>query len=347
MTGPSHVRTVGGETSSVPARHPPVRPHRPTPQIRCRVRRDSTFRKLQEGQNGCRSRQVSFARSAGAPLRDRGMIAKFLLPFLAMAMLVFAVAHVFRSRPDMAVADPPFPPSVPAQEQVLSATGIVEAKSANVAVASAVPGVVAFVFVSAGQPVKEKDPLFRLDDTALKAARKVREAQRETAQARLNRLISPPRSEELLASAARVRAARADLAAKRAAHEHASKLAADSLISATELEQRKQAVAAAQAQLDQAEAEDRLLRAGASAADVAVAKAQVAEAEALVAQAAAELERLTTRAPIAGTVLQLNVRKGEAVGGQLDQPPVVLGDTSTLHLRVDLDEQLLTRFRPD
>src|SRR5262245_28690702 len=180
------------------------------------------------------------------------MIAKFLLPFLAMAMLVFAVAHVFRSRPDMAVADPPFPPSQPAQEQVLSATGIVEARSANVAVASAVPGVVALVFVAAGQKVKEKDPLFRLDDTAQQAALKVREAQRQTAQARLNRLTSPPRSEEMLVSAARIRAARADLAARRAAHEHAEKLAADSLIGPSELEQRKQAVAAAQAQLDHA-----------------------------------------------------------------------------------------------
>src|SRR5262245_53498008 len=135
------------------------------------------------------------------------MIAKFLLPFLAMAMLVFAVAHVFRSRPDMAVADPPFPPSQPVQDQVLSATGIVEAKSTNVAVASAVPGVVAQVFVTAGQRVKEKDPLFRLDDIALQAALKVREAQRLTAQARLNRLTRPPRNEEVLASAARIRAA--------------------------------------------------------------------------------------------------------------------------------------------
>src|SRR5262249_6905261 len=150
-------------------------------------------------------------------------------------------------------------------------------RSTNVAVASAVPGVVAEVFVHAGQRVKEKDRLFRLDDTALQAALKVREAQRQTAQARLHRLPRPPRSAEGLGSAARIRAARADLAAKRAAHEHAIKLSADALISTQELEQRKQAAAAAQAQLDQAEAEDRLLRAGASSADVAVAKAQLAE----------------------------------------------------------------------
>src|SRR5262249_54853762 len=74
-----------------------------------------------------------------------------------------------------------------AQESALSATGIVEARGGNVAVASAVPGVVAAVLVRAGQVVKEGQPLFRLRDDDLRAAVEVRLRQLRTAEARLAR----------------------------------------------------------------------------------------------------------------------------------------------------------------
>ncbi len=104
-------------------------------------------------------------------------------------------------------------------------------------------------------------------------------------------------------------------------------------------------MAAAQGQLALAEAGDRLLRAGSWEADREVARAQCEESRALVAQAQVELDRLTVKAPIAGTVLQVNVRVGEACPQQPDRPPVVLGDLSTLHVRVELEEQQIARFR--
>jgi multidrug efflux pump subunit AcrA (membrane-fusion protein) len=275
-----------------------------------------------------------------------GILVKYLLPLAAVAMLAFAVVHVVRTSADKPLAEPPFPPPQAGEESALAAAGTVEAKSENVAVAPALPGVVAFVLVRAGQKVKAHDPLFRLEDTALRPILAVRQAQLATARARLARLERKPRPDELLAAAARVRAARADLAGKRAAYEHAQNLRAKALIGELDLEQRKQAVAAAAAVVEQAEAEDRLLRAGAAEADRAVARAGVAEALSLVAQAQSDLDRLTTRSPLAGTVLQLNVRPGEAVGARPDLPPVVVGDTTVLHVRVEIDEQLLGRFRP-
>jgi multidrug resistance efflux pump len=272
------------------------------------------------------------------------MTTKLLLPAAAVAMLLFAVVHVLRSSQDAPLAEPPYPPPEAAQVSVLSATGTVEPQSELVAVAAAVPGVVAEVLVRAGQQVKARDPLFRIDDSTARAALAVRAAQRETAAARLGRLTAPPREDEVLTSAARVRAARAALAASRAAHEQTLKQHAESLIGSLAVEQREQAVTAAQAHLEQAEAEDRLLRAGPSPTEVAVARAQLAEADALLAQARADLQQLTTRAPMAGTILRLGVRAGEAVPG-LGEPPVVLGDVQALHLRVDLDEALLGRFR--
>ena len=58
------------------------------------------------------------------------------------------------------------------------------------------------------------------------------------------------------------------------------------------------------------------------------------------------MERLTVRAPVAGEILQLNARLGEFVAPGLAQPPVVLGETRKLHVRVDIDEADAWRFRP-
>ena len=47
---------------------------------------------------------------------------------------------------------------------------------------------------------------------------------------------------------------------------------------------------------------------------------------------------MTVRAPVAGEVLQLNARKGEFAASAGGAPLLVLGDTRTLHVRVDVDE---------
>ncbi len=80
--------------------------------------------------------------------------------------------------------------------------------------------------------------------------------------------------------------------------------------------------------------------------DVALAEAQLAAAQAAVAQTEAMLERLIVRAPLAGTVLQVNVRAGEFVNVLSSVPPVVMGDIDRVQVRADIDEQLAPRVRP-
>ncbi len=74
--------------------------------------------------------------------------------------------------------------------------------------------------------------------------------------------------------------------------------------------------------------------------EVAVAEAQLNAARAAVSQTRALLERLTVRAPAAGTILQINVRAGENVSPQTATPPLVLGDLREVQVRADVDEQL-------
>jgi multidrug efflux pump subunit AcrA (membrane-fusion protein) len=274
------------------------------------------------------------------------MILKYGLPLAAMVMLAWAVFHVVQTYPAQPTAQPPLQPAHSPFATTLAATGVIEPNTGNIAVAAPTPGVVAEVFVKAGQLVSAEMPLFRLDDRSLQAELAVREAHLATARAQLARLEQMPRSDEVTASAARVAEARAHVAMQQARLERGQSLFKEKLASPQEVETLKQSLAAAKEKLDQAHAEDRLLRGGAWEADKAIAQATVVEATTLVGQAKTELGRLIVRAPVQATVLQVNIRAGEAAVGRPELPPIVLGRIRPLHLRVDVPEEQLASFRP-
>jgi RND family efflux transporter MFP subunit len=59
------------------------------------------------------------------------------------------------------------------------------------------------------------------------------------------------------------------------------------------------------------------------------------------------IERMTVRSPIDGIVLQKNIRTGEyLVASNIDTPPVVIGDTTRLQIRTDIDEHNATNIEP-
>lgn len=69
------------------------------------------------------------------------------------------------------------------------------------------------------------------------------------------------------------------------------------------------------------------------------AKAALKESKARVHEAQTQVERLTVRAPIDGEILKLNARPGEyAKTGVQNEALITMGDTSTLHVRVEVDE---------
>jgi HlyD family secretion protein len=273
------------------------------------------------------------------------MIIKYVLPFAALLLLGFAVYHVQRTPLWKALAPPPRLPTESSATPSLAALGFVEPCSQKVAVAAPVPGVVASVLVHPGDHVKAGDCLFRLDDRTLQAEKELREARLKTATTQLQRLEAPPRQEQILASAARVRQAEAQVLAQKAALRHAEELFERKLLGELEMEKQRQTTRAAEEQLTAAKAEDALLAAGASAAERAVARAQVEEARVFVKQIQTELERYQVKAPLTATVLQVNVHASESVPGPPDKPPVILGNLSTLYVRAELVESQLGWFR--
>src|SRR5262249_59067887 len=107
---------------------------------------------------------------------------------------------------------------------------------------------------------------------------------------------------------------------------------------------REQAKSIAEEQVAKAKADLELIKAGAWAPDLEVARAAVKQSEALLSQTQTELDRLEVKASVDGVVLQVNVRPGEFVGTPPNQALIVLGGARQ-NVRVDIDENDIARFK--
>ena len=271
------------------------------------------------------------------------------LPLLAAGLLGYAIYHVVHASQTLPAAPPPAEPPRTPFGRAIAGTGIVEAQTENIAVGSALAGVVLEVYVpveQVGKSVRAGAPLFRVDDRHLRAQLQYQQASQAAAEAQLAKLERQPRREELPPSEARVRAARASAALQEDLADRARRLGPSGAMSQEDVSQRLLSLEVARQQLAQAHADDRLLRAGAWEPDKAIARASVAVARAQVTQTRTEIERALVRAPVDGDVLQVNVRPGEYVGNQPGQALMLLGRAHQLHVRVDIDERDADRFRP-
>ena len=102
---------------------------------------------------------------------------------------------------------------------------------------------------------------------------------------------------------------------------------------------------AARASLAKAEADLAKLKAGAWKEDIEVQRAAVEQAQSQIDSIKIMLERLIVRAPVDGEILQVNVRPGQIATLAWKEPMIVLGEVNRLHVRVDIDENDLYRFR--
>ena len=109
----------------------------------------------------------------------------YVLPVVALLGFLLSIRTVIVTNKPKPIA-PPFaePARAPFQSYV-AGSGIVEASSENVAIASPVGDLVAAVNVAVGDTVKKGTPLFTLDQRALNAQLQVRKGQLEVARASL------------------------------------------------------------------------------------------------------------------------------------------------------------------
>ena len=271
---------------------------------------------------------------------------KYGLPSVALVLLVLAVLSIARTQPVRKEVPPPAVPATAAFPQQVGAVGIVEAASENIAISLPVSGLVTTVYVRAGDRVRKGTALFSLDDRDLRAELALRQSARAVAEAKLQKLISSPRPEEIPPAQARVQEA-AEVAKDAETQLRLIESVQDKrAIREEDLLRRRIAAGAANARLEQARADLALLKAGAWGPDLEVAKAEVAEAKRQVERVEADLARMVVTAPITGEILQCKVRVGEyAQAGPLTQPLILMGDTTHLNVRVDIDEQDANRVK--
>jgi multidrug efflux pump subunit AcrA (membrane-fusion protein) len=221
------------------------------------------------------------------------------------------------------------------------APGIVEPWEGEVLLSAPEPGRVARILVDEGQRVAEGELLAELDDAPQLAAVALAKAELAEAAAGLDKALRGPTSDERRQARAEARSteARAELARREA--QRAERLGRGDALSAADVE-RASSEAEIQAAVAQASAA-RLggVERGARAEDRLIARQRQAAAEARLELAEANLARRRVAAPAAATVLLSRYHAGEFVSGQA--PLFVLGDTSRLRVRLEVDEIDATR----
>ncbi|MHB1557890.1 MAG: HlyD family secretion protein [Isosphaeraceae bacterium] len=275
------------------------------------------------------------------------MVAKYVLPVLAVAGVMFSVYTVIQAQqvppPSRPIVEPP---SRPGRVTMIAGSGLIEARRENIPIGVNVPGVVTEVFVKKGEKVKAGAPLFRTDDREYQAQFAVRQAELVAAEAELHKLVSAPRPEDIPPARAAVEEAAARMNDAEAAMARSERLFERKALPASDFDKDRFAFLAARASHARAKADLERVMAGTWKEDIEVARARVQLAKSQVESTRTNLERLVVRAPMDGEILQLNIRLGQYAAFAWREPMIVLGDIHRLHVRVDIDENDLPYFSP-
>jgi HlyD family secretion protein len=230
-----------------------------------------------------------------------------------------------------------------AAKRAVVAPGRVEPISEEVAIGTELDGKLAAVHVEEGQTVRRGQLLATLVNGDFVARVRLAESAVAERQAELARLRNGARQQERGESDAFAAEARAVLEQARAERERRRYLLDKGAISRTEFETADREWNVAQARVEATKQRASLVSAPTRAEDIERAEAEVASAQARVAEAKALLGKTVIASPINGVVLRKQKRTGESVSTQMAGPIVVLGDTSRLRVRVDVDETDVAR----
>jgi HlyD family secretion protein len=223
------------------------------------------------------------------------------------------------------------------------APGRVEPCSGQIKVATAVIGLVDKVLVKASDAVFAGEPLIHVSDDEFRArlaAAKAEVAVRKRARddkAATGKANSRRKAEDAVADAERL-AYDARSAVDRATADLRANGGPDAALA-----DARSALARAQGELTKRQEELRAIEADSPLPTALEGQLNIARAEYAVARSA--LDKMTIRAPADGTVLQINIRAGEAVSPGSLQPPLLLADLSALCVRAELDERDLAAVK--
>jgi multidrug efflux pump subunit AcrA (membrane-fusion protein) len=231
------------------------------------------------------------------------------LTLLAAVLGVVGFLLISRQMHQPVPVPPPLvEPSLSPFPRSIGGTGLVEAVGKNVVIGPVESGSVEKVFVQIGDRVQKGDPLFQTESSAQRTMLESRKKEIGVFEANLGVALQTLNEKKDLADR---------MARLRVNNVNSEE---DSVQAGFEYETARAKYASALADLD-------------------LSKAKVAEAQ-------AAFDRTIVRAPKDANILQVNIHEGEFSQPFLDDGAIVIGDTSRLQLRVDIDETNASRFSP-
>jgi multidrug resistance efflux pump len=243
------------------------------------------------------------------------------------------------------------------QNAYIGGVGIVEPEGESTVIGSQLPGVVEKVFVEPGAIVQQGQELLQLDSRSAMADLAVAQAELVSQESKLLELQA-----QVEALRARVEAAESIQDQAQASQtnaqrdlERANSIGVSYALSQEEIDTRrmnwetaKARSREAQARVREAQASLNMFDAKPVAASLEVQRAAVAQAQANRVRAQTNVELRTIRAPKSGTILSVKIREGEFIPASvLANPLITMGKIDPLHIRVDIDESEIPRFRAD
>src|SRR5437660_850722 len=257
------------------------------------------------------------------------------------AMLLVAAAVVFlgSARKRNSVQARGVPSDNAASAVAFVSPGRVEGASETTQVGAAADGILKAVYVKEDQFVKRGTLLGEIACDDLQASLQTAMAEADGARQTRTRLLRGARDEEKKIATEKTAAARATFEEAKSRMEMQRALFQREQVCRATYEQAVRDLGVADANLQAAVRTEELLAAPPLEEDRARADAEVQAAEGRVRTAQERIGKCSIVAPIDGTVLRVYARRGESFSTVTPRPLFSLADTSSRHIKAEIDER--------
>jgi HlyD family secretion protein len=257
----------------------------------------------------------------------------------AIVLVIVVVAFLGTTRNRNSVQARGILPGSAAATVSFASPGRVEGASETTQVGAAADGVLKAVYVKEGQFVKRGTLLGEIGCDDLQASFETAMAEADGARQARTRILRGARDEEKKIAMEKTAAARATFEEAKSRLEMQHALYQKEQVSRASYEQTVRDLGVADANLRAAVRTEELLAAPPLQEDKARADAEVLAAEGRARTVQERIGKCSIPAPIDGTVLRVYARRGESFSTVTPRPLFSLADTSSRHIKAEIDER--------